>query len=283
MSLPPIRDQAARIRGIPLRSVLLAAAATPDRHDKARWHTPQGAISVTGMKFFNWNRAVGGGGAIDLVIHLYGLDFKGALAWLSARFPGHVPAPSQLAACKSDLKLPMPHTGTLPAVKKYLIAQRGIDSSLVARLIQSGDLYADPHANAVFLLRGRGNVPVGAELRGTGPRSWRGLAPGSRKNRGYFSIRAQRIDGIILCESAIDAISCFAIHPDHECVSTAGARPNPFWLMPLIHRSPHVYCGFDADPVGDAMAQAMITLHPSIRRLRPPDHDWNDCLRRTRR
>jgi hypothetical protein len=29
-----------------------------------------------------------------------------------------------------------------------------------------------------------------------------------------------------------------------------------------------IYCGFDADPTGEAMAQRM-HIHPSIRRLRP--------------
>jgi hypothetical protein len=42
-------------------------------------------------------------------------------------------------------------------------------------------------SNAVFLLvSGRAEHPVGAELRGSGPRIWRGLAPGTKKEAGYF-------------------------------------------------------------------------------------------------
>ena len=127
-------------------------------------------------------------------------------------------------------------------------------------------------------MRTTGNVPIGAELRGIGRRQWRGMAGGSRKDRGYFSIRNVCIDGIILCESAIDALSCFMIKPHYYCISTAGARPAPCWLEPLICQNPKVYCGFDADPTGDTMADAMIKVHPSVKRLRPKQHDWNDML-----
>lgn len=273
-----MRERADRVRGIPLAAVLLAAGAQPDRIDQAKWHTPRGMISVTGCKFMNWAEASGGGGAIDLVIHLYGLDFKGALAWLERRFPGPVPDGSQPVGHKPTLKLPGVAPERISDVQRYLIAERRISHSLVTRLIQCGDLYADHHANAVFVLRGKNHVPVGAELRGTGPRPWRGMAPGSRKHLGHFSIRASDIAGIILCESAIDAISCFAIHPQHWCISTAGARPNPSWLPGIIQNNLPVYCGFDADSTGDDMADAMIERYPDIKRLRPPTHDWNDSL-----
>jgi hypothetical protein len=279
MSLQPLREQANRVRVIPLRSVLLAAGAEPDRDDPARWHTVRGAISVTGMKFYNWNRAIGGGGAIDLVIHLNGLDFKSAVRWLCRHFPDGPPAPATGASPKPNLKLPSPAGGQLAVVKEYLVVERRIPPALIDRLIRSGDLYADAHANAVFLLRGKSQGPVGAELRGTGPQAWRGLAPGSRKDLGYFAIGDVRVDRILLCESAIDALSCFSLRPHSWCISAAGARPHPAWLPFLLRHGPPVYCAFDADPTGDDMAQAMMDIHPSVKRLRPPKHDWNDVLK----
>ncbi len=273
-----MRERANRVRSIPLCSVLLAAGAEQDREDKARWHTHQGVISVTGMKFMNWNLATGGGGAIDLIIHLYDLDFKGAVAWLRSRFPRCECASPPPVALKPDLRLPVPEPGRLSSVARYLIDERRISPHRIKRLIQSGDLYADHHANAVFILRAADNTPVGAELRGSGPRPWRGMAPGSRKNLGHFSIRDAESHGIILCESAIDALSCLAIHTDHWCISTAGARPAPAWLPAIISHGQPVYCGFDADKAGDDMAEAMIERYPTIKRLRPPIHDWNDML-----
>jgi hypothetical protein len=280
MSSYQMRPHVERIRALPLPAVLQAAGATVDRHDPARWHSHEGVISVTGCKFFNWNRDTGGGGAIDLVIHLYGLDFQGALAWLCGHFPRCecIPPPPSNTGSGSELKLPAAHPDRVPRVERYLVAQRRIHPDPVRRLIKSGDLYADRYSNAVFVLRGQDHIPVGAELRGTGPRAWRGMAPGSRKNGGYFSVREANVDGIILTESAIDALSCSLVHPHRWCISTAGARSNPAWMPTIISRRLPVYCGFDADTTGDEMAEAMIERYPVIKRLRPAKHDWNDML-----
>jgi hypothetical protein len=273
------KELAQHLRAIPLETVLPLCGAQKDHDDKRKWHTSAGALSVTGAKFMNWHDSVGGGGAIDLVMHLNHLDFKAAVDWLAHHFPGARPPQPVPPTPPSELRLPPPDPSKLGRVKEYLARQRGITPTLLDPLIQSGTLYADTRANAVFLLLGKESLPVGAELRGTTQRVWRGLAPGSQKDLGCFSIPATPLPGIILCESAIDAISCFALHPHHRCLSTAGARPNPRWLQPLLDQGHPVYCGFDADPTGDDMARAMTALHPTVKRLRPPEHDWNDVLK----
>ena len=180
---------------------------------------------------------------------------------------------------RSELRLPQPAAHQFHALVRYLVEQRLLPRPLVEALTQSGDLYADTKANAVFLLRDAHGQPVGAELRGTGPVAWRGMAPGSRKDLGFFSVPALPRPDVILCESAIDAISCHVLHPKHRCLSTAGARPNPAWLPDLLDQGCRLWCGFDLDATGQAMAQAMIGLHPSIRLMPPALHDWNDVLR----
>jgi len=270
-------DRLDQLRRVPLTAVLRATGAQRDRYDKAKWHTPKGAISITGMKFMNWHQDRGGGGAIDLAMHLNDLDFKAAVAWLQRHFaipPDFGPPPGERRWI-----LPQPDPSQLTAVKHYLVQDRAMAPSMTDSLIASGKLYADRRGNAVFLLLGKDNTPVGAELRGAGPQRWRGMAPGSQKDLGYFSVQAPDATRVILCESAIDAISCFLLHPASVCLSTSGARPNPRWLAALLCRHPAVYCGFDADPTGDAMAEQMIALHPSLRRLRPSQHDWNDILK----
>jgi hypothetical protein len=149
----------------------------------------------------------------------------------------------------------------------------------VEALIRSGALYADSRANAVFLLLGKDKQPVGAELRGTTGQPWRGMAPGSRKDLGFFTVGPESAKTIILCESAIDALSCFTLHPACRCLSTSGARPDPPWLSSLLAPAAELRCGFDSDPVGDRMADEMIARHPAVSRLRPDLHDWNDLLR----
>src|SRR6266487_2717955 len=271
------RDQLQPLRGIPLQAVLLETRAQPDPYDKAKWHTTKGAISITGMKFMNWDQARGGGGAIDLAMHLNDLDFTAAVEWLRRHFA--ILDCSRPVPTSHRLTLPPPDPGKLPAVKHYLVHDRAIPLRLIDGLVQSGTLYADTRGNAVFLLLGKENRPVGAELRGTGPARWRGMAPGSHKDLGYFSIHAPDATMIVLCESAIDAMSCFLLHPSSRCVSTSGTRPNPHWLPAFLSQGVPVYCGFDADSTGDAMAQQMIALYPAVHRLRPADHDWNDVLK----
>jgi len=277
MSFQERCEQTSRLREIPLEAVLRIACAEPDRFDKAKWHTAQGVLSVNGVKFINWNQGHGGGGAIDLAMHLNATDFRTAVAWLALRFP--CPGRPQRApsAQKPKLTIPAPDPAQLSRVKRYLLDERGLPADLIEPLIQSGQLYADHRANAIFLLLGNNQRPVGAELRGT-TGSWRGMASGSCKDLGYFALRPQHVVEIILCESAIDAVSCAAIHAGRLCISTAGARPNPAWLPPLLEQGYSVYCGFDADSTGDRMALAMIALHPAIQRLRPRLHDWNDAL-----
>jgi hypothetical protein len=275
----PFRPDLSQLRTIPLTLVLQQTGAVIDRHDKAKWQSPQGIISVTGMKFYNWTQGAGGGGAIDLMMHLQRVDFKQAVELLC-----HVcPVPLQTVSRPhrsppSQLHLPPPVDRNLPRVKRYLIRQRGLALDVIEGLIHCHHLYADARANAVFVLLGKENTPVGAELRGTGDRLWRSMAAGSKKDQGYFSIRPQHVSAIILCESAIDALSCASIHPHTYCISTAGARSNPRWLAALLRTGCPLYCGFDADPTGDSMALTMMDLYPQIKRIRPSRKDWNDVL-----
>ncbi len=183
-----------------------------------------------------------------------------------------------MALSNGSLCLPARDDSMLDQVCRYLQDERQLPSTHLEPLIESGTLYADSCGNAVFLLLGKQQRTVGAELRGTGPRVWRGMARGTQKNRGFFWVGSQELPVIVLCESAIDAISCFALSPDRICISTSGARPDPGWLGELIKRDYDIYCGFDADEVGHAMARQMIHLHPRVKRLSPPGHDWNDVL-----
>jgi hypothetical protein len=295
MSTDDFRRRADAVRGIPLQDVFNCRGAQPDRQDKAKWHTEQGPISITGSKFFAWQQHAGGGGAIDLVMHLAGMDFRSAVAWLEQHFPGHVAANTHhwqagtvpttsgrypVVATNSKLRLPVPNNRMLGRVRQYLTGRRHLAAALVESLVESDKLYADNRGNAVFLLvAGKPNRTIGAELRGTGPRVWRGMAPGTRKDCGYFWIGRQGSLEIILCESAIDAISCFQMHPDRICISTSGVRPNPRWLRGLLARGYQIHCGFDADGPGEEAAGQMIALHPNVKRLRPPAHDWNDALK----
>jgi len=273
------RARADRLRTLPLSAVLRALAATPDPHDPAKWRTARGVLSISGAKFMNWSQGGGGGGAIDLVMHLRQVGFGQALEWLELHWGTTAPFPPQAMLQAQSLSLPPAVADNWPRVQRYLVQERKLPATLLEPLAQSRVLYADARANAVFVLLDTAAHPVGAELRGTTAFGWRGMAPGSRKDRGFFSVSAPTSNVIVLCESAIDALSCHALHPDYRCLSTSGARPDAAWLAALISQGLPIFCGFDTDPTGDAMAQRMHALHPSVGRLRPRAKDWNDLLR----
>ncbi len=276
-----IRIKADFVRDIELGAVLRRTGCTQDRFDKAKWHTPQGVISVTRQKFMNWTQGTGGGGAIDLVIHLTGCDFKTAVFWLSDSFPACAMPISErtTSISKQAFSLPGRDDSRLGQVRNYLRDDRCIPTRLIDFLVRSGKLYADNRANAVFLLLGKEKRVVGAELRGTTHSKWHGMAPGSRKDLGCFYLKSSNTKKAVLCESAIDAISYFALEPNCIALSTAGANPNPAWLSILIEKGFDIYCGFDSDDTGDSLANSMIRLHPTVKIIRPEKHDWNEDLR----
>jgi hypothetical protein len=270
-----MRANVAGLRGVPLPEVLTRLGAVRDLRDKARWKTPRGPVSVTGMRFYNWQASAGGGGAIDLVMHLQGVDFKGAVAWLQDAF-GHLVDASPPR--DGPFSPPARDDSLLPRVVRYLELDRAIPHGVLAPLIDAKSVYADARANAVFLHLDARGKPVGAELRGTTHVQWRGMARGSRKAAGYFAVGPADPDELVLCESAIDAISCSALRPTARALSTAGACPHPAWLGEVLATGRPVYCGFDADEAGEHAARLMIARHPAIARLRPATHDWNDDL-----
>lgn len=312
-SFRDFRRRADAVRAIGLELVLTRWGAQPDHRDKSQWRTQRGPLSVTGAKFFNWHLQQGGGGAIDLVMHLSGWDARAAVQWLeqqlgyaTAKSTSTAPSgavsqtctPRSASACAAynptpqrhshQLQLPTPNLAHLDRVRRYLTEQRQLAPHLFEPLVDAGKLYADRCGNAVFMMvAGKDNHPIGAELRGTAQRTWRGLAPGTRKDLGYFWIGEPCSERIVLCESAIDAISCFQIHlmKLHSpciCISTAGVRSQLPWLQPLIGRGYAIYCGFDTDKAGETAANRLVHRHPSIQRLRPSAHDWNDALEASR-
>jgi hypothetical protein len=276
-----LRKKADEVRDIELTVLLQHFGSAKDLQDKTKWHTSQGVISVNGPKFMNWTRGTGGGGAIDLVIHLQGGCFKEAVLWLHNHFSSSLvqrSSPIKSHPVKKRLKLPQKEDEKLPQVTQYLINKRCLPEELIKNLIKSKKLYADIRGNAVFLLLGKKNRVVGAELRGTGNLKWRGMAPGSRKYLGCFYIVGKNSRKMALCESAIDAASFAVLYPEYTAISTSGATDDRAWLQNFITNDCKIYCGFDADETGDTMANKMIKRYPSIKRLRPSKHDWNEVL-----
>ena len=294
-----LRADAVRTR--PLEPLAVRLGYRPDPRHRRRWRLRGSLLAIDGERFFDHFRDRGGGGAIDLVMHVRRCDFRQAVEYLEGAVPlpprgsrhpsRRAQRPVPAAASRTPLQLPPENPACWPPVLDYLLRTRGLDPALLDRCRRDNSLYADSRRNAVFTCRDLDGRPQGAEIAGTRPRpdgsTYKALAPGSRRARGGFRLVPpdRPPAAILVVESAVDALSAACLPapglpPDTLIASTAGTAPD---LPPWLPRQPDipVLCGYDADPAGDRAAASLLRRLPHARRLRPAGaKDWNDLLRR---
>ena len=285
------RRRAERVRPVPLEALAERLGYRPDPRHRGRWRRPDSILAIDGSRFYDHHREHGGGGAIDLVRHVRGCDFREAVEFLEGAPPRTLPRTPEPFPEPPPLRLPQPDFSCWEPVRDYLVQTRRIDPVLVEEGRRSRSIYADCRRNAVFPCRDLKGRIRGAEIAGTRPRpdgsTFKALAPGSRRDRGGFRILPSDPDApsaILLVESAVDALSAASLlagvmSPGLLIVSAAGtARKLPRWLP----REPSVpvLCGYDDDPAGDRAAQRLISSLPLAMRIKPgAANDWNDLLR----
>ena len=281
-------DPLAATRDIPLERIAAALGYRRDPADRARWKRHGSVLSIDGPQFFDHLRGIGGGGAIDLVIHAKGCRLPQALAFLA----GHAgPGPiATIAKAPRRLRLPTPSHRAWPQVRDALVRQRALRSNVLEACHRRGLIYADPRRNAVFLCRDANGNPTGAEILSTAatPNATRfkGMAPGSRKARGGFWVPCDRNEPhlLILTESAVDALSARSLQipgtRDTGAVvaSTAGVVIIiPPWTEAWTPQ--RIVCAYDADRAGDRAAERLSFNDPRVTRQRPRGaKDWNEIL-----
>jgi len=299
----------AQARHLDLRDTIQTLGGAQDRYDTYKWQVNGEHISINGEKFYNHDQQKGGGGSIDLVMHVTGYSFKQAVAYLN-----HEAGPELAVAAaanygarqgqeivergeRAPFMQPARDEDRWPQVRAYLVEQRGIPRGMIDELHDRGTLYADGRSNAVFLRTDAEGQAVGASLRGTLPGSeFQGLAYGSRRDEGHFSFTVGTPERYAapqyhITESPIDALSRAAL------IQRAGERGEYVFLSNDGHgelpkrqieeglaRQALVHCGFDNDAGGNKLWAAVKEAYPradAIVRERPPSgaKDWNDALR----
>lgn len=301
------RDAAQAARDMPLQEVAQRLTLERVRGDKSKWADAEGrfSISINNQQWFDHRAGVGRGGAIDLVQHVLGTDFKGALSWLghhvgqddTARAVAARAMRTAQATVKQAAEQRPPFVAPVPAedpaqaqrAMRYVVGKRGVPAPVAARAAAAGDLYTDQRGNAVFLLRDAGGTVQGAELRGTGARAFHGLAPGSSRDA-VFAVPTQsgtKPEHLVVVESATDALSYAALHPRENAlvVSTAGTRPSlPRSVQTRLGEFQTVTVAFDNDAPGHGAAERLMDwlreLGATVRRAVPAwGKDWNDTLK----
>jgi hypothetical protein len=74
------------VRSLPLETVAAELGLESDIQRPQQWRSAGFDININGSKFYDWAVLKGGGGAIDLVMHVEQCGFRKAVVWLRDRF-----------------------------------------------------------------------------------------------------------------------------------------------------------------------------------------------------
>ena len=288
-------DIANSVREIPLKDVAYQLGLEPDPKDQHKWLGEHHTINITGSKFYDWKEMKGGGGAIDLVMHVNKCDFSQSVAWLNDRLGESATISAATYKTRNIIKTepvrefspPVSELDKWQAVRKYLTRNRKLPSGLVDRLHERGLIYADHNQNAVFIRRALDEEKItGASVRGTvgEDNKFKGLAPGSKRSEGwfYFTKGEQKSDPVrrvVLVESPIDAMSLSVLERTDSkktlYLSTDGAGQIPTGYLKEIGS---VVIALDRDRAGREMTQRIKSQLPGASTKTPLSNDWNQDL-----
>src|SRR5947209_2926587 len=113
-----------------LHDVMATLGGEPDRYDRRKFRVDGRHISINGEQFYDHDADRGGGGAIDLVMHVRQCNFNDAVTYLA----GHVGSSDHERQCEGPTPAderrpfipPQRDERSWPQVRTYLIEERGI-------------------------------------------------------------------------------------------------------------------------------------------------------------
>ncbi|MGB7792154.1 MAG: toprim domain-containing protein [Terrimicrobiaceae bacterium] len=299
-------DLADQVRGTPLRKVLehygfkVRPEGTTLRAKDAHRN-----IVVTGGRWFDNKAGIGGGGAIDLVIHLAGVNFSAACRSLAKEFLPLAAGQTRLSIPTSWQESPHPERKSFeqpaaryavredsnwPIARAYLVEHRRISPALVDELHARGSIFANdhlPNPSLVFLHRDQHGKVRGATLRDTRHQSVFRPCLGNKLTAWFTVGDLAKAGRIVAVESPIDALSYYSLFgfrgESLAAVSCAGATvPRGLMLYAYEGRRSFVVA-LDNDSAGqrgwqkareETLGWAGFKLSSDC----PKRKDWNDDL-----
>jgi hypothetical protein len=274
-------------------------------YERERWRGHGHIINIDGSKFYDFSpdQQKGGGGAIDLVMHVNNCNFRQAVVWLHERFGEAGVERAAIAHVKNraadiiqteprpQFTPPVENQANWPAVERYLTQQRGIPSDCVQMLQNLGLVYADDQQNAVFVMRNLDGQRNGAFLRGTRGENntFKGYSKGTKRSDSwfYFGLGGQATDKVahvLLCSSPIEAISRAMLEyfvrgnvPPERTLYMAVDNINSL-PVERLQNVPHILVTFGKDQSTHAAAQRVLELLPQSQQVLSKAADWNQQL-----
>ncbi len=207
------------VRSLPLETVAveLGLDSYPQRPHK--WRSPGFEINIKGSKFYDWQVLKGGGGAIDLVMHVRDCGFRAAVGWLRDQF-GESATLRAVNRQVEEIFQAEPVQRFMPPqadeqqwqrVREHLTQGLRLPEGLVDQLHRQGLVYADADRQIVFLHREIAAAEVnGATLYSPMTGDW-AVAAGSRRSQGWFYVDGEAAGEqprrVVLVDSPIEALS----------------------------------------------------------------------------
>jgi hypothetical protein len=262
-------------------------------------------VNIDGPKFYDFSpdQQKGGGGAIDLVMHVNNCNFRQAVVWLHERFGEVGVERAAIAHAKKaavdiiqaeprpQFTPPVENKANWSAVERYLTQQRGIPSDCIQMLYNQGLVYADDQQNAVFIMRNLDGQRNGAFLRGTRGENnnFKGYSKGTLRSDSWFYFHLggkanDKTSTAILCKSPIEAISRamleYLIRGDVPPERTVYIAIDDIKSLPLerLRNINNVLVAFGNDKSTDAAAQRVLERMPQSQQVLSKASDWNEQL-----
>lgn len=277
----------AQLRGYTLRRA--GAEYTFMEHDSVRIDPEK--------NLFIRNSTKTAGSIIDFVMWVDGLGQTEAIRKLRTMLrygAEYTPRPPRAkAAPRKPLELPKPFAGRYNRVFAYLSQTRGIAQLVITAMLKRKMLYEDDHHNCVFVgYDAEGKAGYAAKRSTATNVSYRGDAPGSRKEIGFFVDNKAPV--LFVTEAPIDAMSIMSMlllnkrNPDHFNYLALGGVSDRALVYhisrPENRHIQRIYLATDNDAAGNL---ARRELRQSLERAgfkdqvidKPPIlKDWNDDL-----
>ncbi|WP_138505383.1 MobV family relaxase [Nostoc sp. PA-18-2419] len=299
-----LRQQTEQLRDLPLVDVAWELGL---HQDLGRWKGHGHIINIDESKFYDFSpdQQKGGGGAIDLVMHVNNCNVRQAVVWLHERFGSAGAERAAIAKAKTvaseiiqleprdKFRLPVEDKSKWSSVSNYLAQKRGIPENFVEVLHKRGLVYADDQQNAVFVMRNLGEEPqaIGAFLRGTRGENntFKGYEKGTKRREGWFHFHlggqpSDSPEKVVLLKSPIDAVSFAMLEyqlrgdvPPNRTLYMAVDNPKSLPVEQL-QNIPNLQVAFDSDDSGNAAARVVKELLPQSKRLKCKADDWNQQL-----
>jgi hypothetical protein len=278
------------VRSLPLADV---AAALCLELAAESWRHEGHAIRINGTQFYDWDemQMKGGGGAIDLVMHVLRSDFKSAVAWLADRFGEEAVQVAgsyhaQMVAQEAEspgFTAPDAALEQWPAVRADFVSQQ-LPGALIDQLHEQGLLYADEQGAAIFLQRDLVTRSMTGAYR-LSREGWSGTVLGSDRIKGrFYWLRGGKptdaVQQVVVGQTPIDVLALGLSSPMPKVrtiyLSADGVLPLAYLQGFAAKR---VRVAMNRDTLGERLAQEAREGLPQVKQMQPEGVDWVESLR----